>query len=176
MCQELGVRTFGRRGVERWNQTAGQFKGRTKHGNYNAWVDARGGDYDFFVSVDPDHVPLPSFCERLLGYFRDPDVAFAVGPQVYGNFDNFVTKSAESQQFVFHGLIQRMGNYFRSPMLVGTNNAVRISALRDIGGLQDSITEDLATSGLTDLPTGSRAGRSRASRPPVRAAPCAAAA
>jgi nicotinamide riboside transporter PnuC len=31
-------------------------------------------------------------------------------------------------------------------MLVGTNNAVRISALRGIGGLQDSITEDMATS------------------------------
>src|SRR3712207_1461508 len=31
-------------------------------------------------------------------------------------------------------------------MLVGTNNAVRISALRSIGGLQDSITEDMATS------------------------------
>ena len=31
-------------------------------------------------------------------------------------------------------------------MLVGTNNAVRIAALRAIGGLQDSITEDMATS------------------------------
>ena len=102
--------------------------------------------YDFFVSVDPDHVPLASFCERLLGYFRDPDVAFAVGPQVYGNYDNFVTKCAESQQFVFHGLIQRLGNYFGSPMFVGTNNAVRIAALCEVGGLRDSITEDLATS------------------------------
>jgi cellulose synthase/poly-beta-1,6-N-acetylglucosamine synthase-like glycosyltransferase len=146
MCRELGVRHFSRRGVERWNQPSGGFKAKTKHGNYNAWVDGHGPAYDFFVSVDPDHVPLPSFCERLLGYFRDPDVAFAVGPQVYGNYDNFVTKCAESQQFVFHGLIQRLGNYFRCPMLVGTNNAVRISALREIGGLRDSITEDLATS------------------------------
>src|SRR3712207_4882287 len=31
-------------------------------------------------------------------------------------------------------------------MLVGTNNAVRIAALKAIGGLQDSITEDMATS------------------------------
>jgi cellulose synthase/poly-beta-1,6-N-acetylglucosamine synthase-like glycosyltransferase len=146
MCWELGVRHFSRRGVERWNQSAGGFKTESKHGNYNAWVDGHGDGYDFFVSVDPDHVPLPSYCERLLGYFRDPDVAFAVGPQVYGNYDNFVTKCAESQQFVFHGLIQRLGNFFRCPMLVGTNNAVRISALREIGGLRDSITEDLATS------------------------------
>lgn len=146
MCRELGVRHFSRCGVERFNQPAGRFKARTKHGNYNSWVSAHGGEYEFFVSVDPDHVPLPNFCERLLGYFRDPEVAFVVGPQVYGNFDNFVTKGAESQQFVFHGLIQRLGNFFGCPMLVGTNNAIRISALEEIGGLRDSITEDLSTS------------------------------
>jgi len=146
MCEDLGVRHFSRRGVDRYNQPAGRFKARTKHGNYNSWVDAHGGDYEFLVSVDPDHVPLPNFCERLLGYFRDPDVAFVVGPQVYGNFDNFVTRGAESQQFVFHGLIQRLGNFFGCPMLVGTNNAIRIDALEEIGGLRDSITEDLSTS------------------------------
>jgi cellulose synthase/poly-beta-1,6-N-acetylglucosamine synthase-like glycosyltransferase len=146
VCDELGVFHFTRHQVERYNQPSGRFKTRSKHGNYNAWVDVNGYDYEFFVSVDPDHVPQANFCERLLGYFRDPDVAFVVGPQVYGNYDNFVTKGAESQQFVFHGLIQRMGNFFGCPMLVGTNNAVRISALRQIGGLRDSITEDLATS------------------------------
>jgi cellulose synthase/poly-beta-1,6-N-acetylglucosamine synthase-like glycosyltransferase len=146
VCAELGVRHFTRRRVERYNQPRGPFKARSKHGNYNAWVDEHGADYEFFVSVDPDHVPQANFCERLLGYFRDPDVAFVVGPQVYGNYDNFVTKGAESQQFVFHGLIQRLGNFFGCPMLVGTNNAVRVSALRKIGGLRDSITEDLATS------------------------------
>ncbi len=146
VCHELGVHHFTRHQIERYNQPRGHFKARSKHGNYNAWVDAHGDEYEFFVSVDPDHVPQVNFCERLLGYFRDPDVAFVVGPQVYGNYDNFVTKGAESQQFVFHGLIQRMGNFFGCPMLVGTNNAVRISALREIGGLRDSITEDLATS------------------------------
>jgi cellulose synthase/poly-beta-1,6-N-acetylglucosamine synthase-like glycosyltransferase len=30
-------------------------------------------------------------------------------------------------------------------MLVGTNNAMRVSALQEIGGLRDSVTEDLAT-------------------------------
>lgn len=146
LCGELGAYHFSRHGIEEWNQPSGRFKTRSKHGNYNSWVAAYGPAYEFFISVDLDHVPLPSFCERLIGYFRDPDVAFVVGPQVYGNYDNFVTKGAESQQFVFHGLIQRLGNRFRSPMLVGTNNAVRISALEQIGGLRDSITEDLSTS------------------------------
>jgi cellulose synthase/poly-beta-1,6-N-acetylglucosamine synthase-like glycosyltransferase len=145
LCAELGVRHFSRKGVARWNQQTGPFRAKTKHGNYNAWLDAHGDAYDFFASVDTDHVPLPGYLERMLGYFRDPDVAFVVGPQVYGNYDGPVTKAAESQQFLFHALIQRAGNRYGAPMFVGTNNAVRITALRQVGGLYDSITEDMAT-------------------------------
>ncbi|GGS83963.1 glycosyltransferase family 2 protein [Streptomyces griseoviridis] len=145
LCAELGVRHFTRHGVPAWNQESGVHKARTKHGNYNAWIAMHGDAYDFFASVDPDHVPLPGFLERMLGYFRDPDVAFVVGPQVYGNYHNPVTKAAESQQFLFHALIQRAGNRYRAPMFVGTNNVVRISAVKQVGGLYDSITEDMAT-------------------------------
>ncbi|MCX4670055.1 cellulose synthase catalytic subunit [Streptomyces sp. NBC_01381] len=145
LCAELGVRHFTRNGVPEWNREQGVHKARTKHGNYNAWLAMHGGGYDFFASVDTDHVPLPNFLERMMGYFRDEDVAFVVGPQVYGNYDTPVTKAAESQQFLFHALIQRAGNRYRAPMFVGTNNVVRIKALLQIGGLYDSITEDMAT-------------------------------
>ncbi|MEV0262108.1 cellulose synthase catalytic subunit [Streptomyces sp. NPDC050617] len=145
VCRRLGVHHFSRKGVEKWNRPKGPHRAKTKHGNYNAWLDAHGDDYDFFASVDTDHVPLPNFLERMLGYFRDPDIAFVVGPQVYGNYEAAVTKAAESQQFLFHALIQRAGNRYGAPMFVGTNNAVRVSALKGIGGLYDSITEDMAT-------------------------------
>ncbi|MHA6779763.1 glycosyltransferase family 2 protein [Pseudonocardia saturnea] len=145
MCQAEGVRHFSRKGVPEYNQPTGHFKAKTKHGNYNAWVDRYGHRYSVFLSVDPDHVPLPNYAERMLGYFRDPDVAFVVGPQCYANVDNFVTKGAESQQFPFHSVIQRAANAYESAMLVGTNNAIRIDALVCIGGLADSITEDMAT-------------------------------
>ncbi len=145
ICRRLGVRHFTRKGVAKWNQPKGPHRAKTKHGNYNAWLDAHGDEYDFFASVDTDHVPLPNFLERMLGYFRDPDIAFVVGPQVYGNYQAAVTKAAESQQFLFHALIQRAGNRYGAPMFVGTNNVVRISALKGIGGLYDSITEDMAT-------------------------------
>ena len=145
LCAELGVRHFTRFGVPEWNRDKGVHKARTKHGNYNAWIAMHGKEYEFFASVDTDHVPLPNFLERMMGYFRDPDVAFVVGPQVYGNYENPVTKAAESQQFLFHALIQRAGNCYRAPMFVGTNNVVRIAAVKQIGGLYDSITEDMAT-------------------------------
>ena len=146
MCKRRGIRHYTRKGMPQYNMPAGAMKAKTKHGNYNSWIDRHGDSYDVFVSVDPDHVPQPNFCERLLGYFDDPDVAFVVGPQVYGNYDSVVTRWAESQQYLFHSLLQRAGNKRGIAMLVGTNNAVRISALRSIGGLQDSITEDMATS------------------------------
>jgi cellulose synthase/poly-beta-1,6-N-acetylglucosamine synthase-like glycosyltransferase len=145
LCSRMGVRYFSRRGIEQYNQPSGAFKSKSKHGNYNSWLDAHGDEYELMISVDPDHVPLENFAERFLGYFRDPDIAYVVGPQVYGNFHGFVTKSAESQQFLFHSLVQRAGNRTRTPMFVGTNLAVRISALKGIGGLQDSVTEDIAT-------------------------------
>ncbi|MER5897096.1 cellulose synthase catalytic subunit [Streptomyces sp. NPDC001876] len=145
LCAELGVHHFTRSGVPEWNRAKGPHRARTKHGNYNAWIARHGGAYDFFASVDTDHVPQPNFLERMLGYFRDPDTAFVVGPQVYGNYEAAVTKWAESQQVLFHALIQRAGNRYGAPVLVGTNNVVRIAALRQAGGLHDSITEDLAT-------------------------------
>ncbi|MFJ7153580.1 glycosyltransferase family 2 protein [Streptomyces sp. NPDC101118] len=145
LCAELGVRHFTRKDVPEWNRRKGPHRAKTKHGNYNAWLAMHGDDYDYFASVDTDHVPLPNFLERMLGYFRDPDVAFVVGPQVYGNYTEHVTKAAESQQYLFHALIQRAGNRYGAPMFVGTNNAVRVSALKSVGGLYDSITEDMAT-------------------------------
>jgi cellulose synthase/poly-beta-1,6-N-acetylglucosamine synthase-like glycosyltransferase len=146
MCAEIGVHHFSRKGVERWNTARGRFRAKTKHGNHNSWLDAHGDAYDVVLSVDPDHIPLPNFGERMLGYFRDPNVAFVVGPQVYGNFRHYLTRGAEAQNYMFHSVVQRAANRFASGMFVGTNHAYRVETWRQIGGFQDSITEDLATS------------------------------
>ncbi|WP_369215051.1 glycosyltransferase family 2 protein [Streptomyces flavofungini] len=159
VCRRLGVHHFSRKGVAKWNMAKGPHRAKTKHGNYNAWLDAHGDDYDYFASVDTDHVPMPNYLERMLGFFRDENVGFVIGPQVYGNYDNFVTKAAESQQFLFHALIQRAGNAYGAPMFVGTSNAVRIRALKQIGGLYDSITEDMATGFEIHRATNPRTGK-----------------
>ena len=114
------------------------FASKTKHGNHNRWLWEHGGDYDVVMFVDTDHVPLPIMAERMLGYFRDPDVAFVVGPQFYGNQGNRITRWAESAQYLFHSVIQRGGNRRGCAMLVGTNAVVRTSAIKH--GFADSIT------------------------------------
>jgi cellulose synthase/poly-beta-1,6-N-acetylglucosamine synthase-like glycosyltransferase len=144
MCQRLGVHHFSRKGRGYLELDTGTFASKTKHGNHNRWLWEHAGDYDVVMFVDTDHVPLPIMAERLLGYFRDPEVAFVVGPQFYGNQDNRITRWAESAQYLFHSVIQRAGNRRRCAMLVGTNAAVRTSAIRH--GYVASITEDMATS------------------------------
>ncbi len=144
MCGRLDVHHFTRKGRGYLELDTGIFASKTKHGNHNRWLWEHGGEYDVVMFVDTDHVPLPIMADRLLGYFRDPDVAFVVGPQFYGNQDNRITRWAESAQYLFHSVIQRAGNRRGCAMLVGTNAAVRTSAIRK--GYVDSITEDMATS------------------------------
>jgi cellulose synthase/poly-beta-1,6-N-acetylglucosamine synthase-like glycosyltransferase len=144
MCRRLGIHHFTRKGRGHLELDTGTFASKTKHGNHNRWLWEYAGDYDVVMFVDTDHVPLPIMAERLLGYFRDQDVAFVVGPQFYGNQDDRITRWAESAQYLFHSVIQRAGNRRRCAMLVGTNAAVRTSAIRK--GYVDSITEDMATS------------------------------
>lgn len=149
VARELGVHHFTRRGRPDLNTPAGTYRARTKAGNHNAWRSEHESAYDVVAQMDPDHVPLPCFLERTLGYFQDPDVAFVVAPQVYGNAgDGFVQHAAAAQSFVFTGVIQRGGNGLGAPLLIGTNHVYRVSAWSQIGGYQDSLIEDHLT-GMT---------------------------
>ena len=146
LCEEIGVRHFSRKGVERWNQAEGPFKTKTKHGNHNSWRDHHAAQYDVVAQMDPDHVPYPHFLERTIGYFADPDVGFVVAPQVYGNInESFVARGAAQMSYIFHGVTQRGGNRFGAPILIGTNHLYRPSTFDVIGGYQDSIIEDHLT-------------------------------
>lgn len=147
MAARIGVHHFSRKGRPEYNQPGGEFRARTKSGNHNAWRAEHENRYDVVANVDPDHVPLPNFLERTLGYFRDPDVAFVVTPQVYGNMhQNFVAHGASVQQYLYNGLIARGGNGLDAPLLTGTGHLYRPAAWRTIGGYQDSIIEDHLTS------------------------------
>jgi cellulose synthase/poly-beta-1,6-N-acetylglucosamine synthase-like glycosyltransferase len=147
IAARLGVRHFSRKGRPEYNQPSGEFRARTKSGNHNAWRAEHEHEYDVVAQMDPDHVPLPGLLARTLGYFRDPDVAFVVAPQVYGNMHtNCVSHGASVQQYLFSGVVERGGNGLDAPLLIGTNHLYRPEAWRQIGGYQDSIIEDHLTS------------------------------
>jgi cellulose synthase/poly-beta-1,6-N-acetylglucosamine synthase-like glycosyltransferase len=105
-------------------------------------------------------VPTSNFLTRTLGYFRDPDVAFVVAPQVYGNLhESNIAHGAAIQAYVFHGVIQRGANGLDAPLLIGTNHLYRPSALAQVGGYQDSIIEDHLTSMAVYASTNPATGR-----------------
>ncbi|MFI7428804.1 glycosyltransferase family 2 protein [Micromonospora sp. NPDC049836] len=159
LAARLGVRHFSRKGRPEYNRPSGEFRACTKSGNHNAWRAEHEEHYDVVANVDPDHVPLPNFLERTLGYFRDPDVAFVVTPQVYGNMhQNFVAHGASVQQYLYNGLIARGGNGLDAPLLTGTGHLYRPAAWRTIGGYQDSIIEDHLTSIRVHAATNPRTG------------------
>jgi len=146
-CEQIGVHHFTRRDVAMWNAESGPYRAKTKHGNHNSWRAMHEREYDVVAQMDPDHVPWPNFLERTLGYFADPDTAFVVAPQVYGNLgESFVARGSAQLAYLFHGIIQRGANGNEAPLLIGTNHLYRPSAFDQIGGYQDCIIEDHLTS------------------------------
>ena len=146
LAEARGVRYFTRCGIERWNQPTPPFQRATKAGNVNAWLDhiqTRGIDYDVFVQLDVDHRPRRDYLDRVLGYFRDPVVAWVQAPSVCGNLDNWVARGLAEQDLVFQGPLQ-MGFYgsSRTPFIIGSHTAYRTAAIRQIGGFQPTRAED----------------------------------
>jgi cellulose synthase (UDP-forming) len=146
MANEAGVHYFTRAGVERWNQNGPPFQRETKAGNVNAWLDhvaEVGLEYDVFVQLDIDHRPRVDYLERVLGYFRSPEIAWVQPPSVCGNIDNWASRGLAEQDMIFQGPLQ-MGFYGASgtPFIIGSHTAYRTSAIREIGGFQPTRAED----------------------------------
>jgi cellulose synthase (UDP-forming) len=146
LAGEFGVRYFTRKGVAAWNQPQPPFQRATKAGNVNAWLDhvaAIGCDYDVFVQFDIDHTPRRDYLDRVLGYFRRPEVAWVQAPSVCGNLDVWAARGLAEQDMIFQGPLQ-MGFYgaTRTPFIVGSHTAYRTAAVREIGGFQPTRAED----------------------------------
>jgi cellulose synthase (UDP-forming) len=146
LAKELGVRYFTRKGAARWNEPGPPFQAKTKAGNVNAWLDHvsdLGLDYDVFVQFDIDHRPRRDYLDRVLGYFRDPKVAWVQAPSVCRNLDNWAARGLAEQDMLFQGPLQ-MGFYgaTSTPFIVGSHTSYRTSAIREIGGFQPTRAED----------------------------------
>ena len=146
-CLDIGVHHFTRRGIEEWNTPTGPHRTKSKSGNHNSWRAQLERHYDVVAQMDPDHVPVPEFLERTLGYFNDPDVGFVVAPQVYGRNwnESWIARASAVLAYIFHGVIQRGLNGLQAPLLIGTNHLYRTACWHQVGGYRDRLVEDHAT-------------------------------
>jgi cellulose synthase (UDP-forming) len=115
-------------------------------------------DLDLIAVLDADHVAEVGFLTHTLGYFDDPRVAVVQTPQDFYNLDSFEhdrnrslfwrkrRSTSFNEQRLFYRAIQPGKNRWGAAFWCGTNAVVRVSALREIGGIAcESVTEDMHT-------------------------------
>ena len=142
LAQELGVRYVARASRE-----------GAKAGNLNHALALSKAD---FVAVfDADHMPLPHFLDRTLGYFTDERVAFVQTPQEFYNPDSYEhawdprKRRTWHDQLLFYRLIQPGKDRWNASFFCGSCGVIRRAALDEVGGVPtDTVTEDLHLSML----------------------------
>jgi cellulose synthase (UDP-forming) len=146
LCARAGARYFTRHGRPDYNTARGRFQTKTKHGNVNTWLHKVGfHDYEVVAMFDPDHIPRRDYLTRLLGYLRDPGVAFVQSPQLYYNQEaSFIARGAAEETYAYYSSLQMTGYAGGFPVLVGCHTVHRTAALEQIGGLPAHEADDTA--------------------------------
>jgi len=147
MCQRLGARHFSRKQLSQYRTDSGPFRARTKYGNVNAWLFVHAFElYDVVMLFDPDHIALPSYLARVVGFFEDPSIGYVQSAQAYYNQQaSLIARGAAEETYAYNSSIQMAAYALGYPVIVGSHNTHRITALRAIGGLQPHDADDLLT-------------------------------
>jgi Glycosyltransferase like family 2 len=145
LCARVGARHFSRKPFDHYRTPEGPFQARSKHGNYNAWLDAHGvAHYEIVVNFDPDHVPEPTFLDEVLGYFDDPRVGYVQAAQVYYNQRaSFIARGAAEETYAYYSATQMASYALGLPIVTGCHTAHRVAALEEVGGFAAHDADDL---------------------------------
>jgi cellulose synthase (UDP-forming) len=145
LCARTGAKHFSRKGRADYNTPSGTFAARTKHGNYNAWLDAEGyAHYDVIVGFDPDHVPYADFLEASVGFLEDPAIGYVQQPQIYYNQSaSLVARGAAEETYSYYSATQMASYTFGFPIVTGCHQVHRTTALKEVGGFAAHDADDL---------------------------------
>jgi cellulose synthase (UDP-forming) len=145
LVRELGARYLARPTHE-----------HAKAGNLNHALEVI--DADFVAVLDADHVTMPGFLLRTLGYFADPSVAIVQTPQDFYNVESFEHERRKSrferkqdrhlvnEEELFDRVLQAGKNRLGGAFWCGTGAVLRVAALREVGGVAvETVTEDIHT-------------------------------
>jgi cellulose synthase/poly-beta-1,6-N-acetylglucosamine synthase-like glycosyltransferase len=145
LCRRTGAFHFSRKRMPHYQTDGGTFQARSKHGNYNAWLYEIGFDrYEIITAFDPDHVPIPSFLARVLGYFEDATIGYVQTAQAYYNQRaSFLARGAAEETYEYYSCSQMAAYNFDQPAVVGCHNTHRATALKDVGGFAAHDADDL---------------------------------
>ena len=145
LCRQLGAYHFSRKYLSQYHAASGTFESRSKHGNYNAWLNEIGFDrYEIIAAFDPDHVPNPDFLMNVLGYFDEPEIGYVQAAQVYYNQKaSFIARGAAEETYAYYSSIQMTNYALGYPIVTGCHNTHRVTALKQVGGFAPHAADDL---------------------------------
>jgi hypothetical protein len=145
LCTRLGARHFSRKSLPHYLTSEGRFGARSRHGNYNAWLDAVGfAQYDIILNIDPDHVPAQMFLHEVLGYFEDPRIGYVQVAQAYYNqAASFVARGAAEETYAYYSVTQMASFGLGFPIVTGCHTTHRVTALQQLGGFPAHDADDL---------------------------------
>ncbi|MGI8995339.1 MAG: glycosyltransferase family 2 protein, partial [Pyrinomonadaceae bacterium] len=145
LCLRLGADYFSRGNLPHYQNETGLFQSHSKHGNYNAWLSEIGFDrYEIITAFDPDHVPDPTFLSNVLGYFEDPKIGYVQVAQVYYNQKaSFIARGAAEETYAYYSATQMASYAMGYPIITGSHNTHRASALKQVGGFASHDADDL---------------------------------
>lgn len=136
LCEQLGV-IHVYRGKDKTGAKAGNI-------NYALRNKAQG---EICVILDPDHIPVPEFLDRVLPYFEDEKVGYVQCVQGYYNRnESLVAKGAAEQTYMFYGPIMMGMHRHGTVQAIGANCTFRRAALDSINGHATGLCEDMHTS------------------------------
>lgn len=125
-------------------------RSHAKAGNLNNGL--RYSSAEFVVTLDADHVPLPSLIEEMIGFFADQSVGIVQANQDFYNLDSFQHevnwrgKKGWQMQELFFSVIQPGKEAFNATIYCGSPAMLRRTALDEIGGFGvGTVTEDMHT-------------------------------
>jgi cellulose synthase (UDP-forming) len=112
------------------------------------------GNAKYMAIFDVDHEVHADFLKALVPILEaDERLAFVQTPQLYANAEeNLITRAAAMQEMLLYDTIMEAKGSYQRALCCGSNDLVRISAIEDVGGWDEStVSEDLATSFLMHL-------------------------
>jgi len=125
-------------------------RSHAKAGNLNNALKYSKGE--FILTLDADHVPLPTLIDETIGFFANGKVALVQMPQDFYNLDSFQhatnwkKRYSWHEQELFYSVIQPGKDYWNAAFYCGSTTMIRRKALEEIGGFAvETITEDIHT-------------------------------
>ncbi len=147
-CEQHGVHISSREGIAAYHQPSWPRRTRCKEGNLAYFYDMYGYDnYDIVVQLDADHVPELGYLEAMIRPFIDSRVGYVAAPSICdaNAEESWVVNARAFAEGSMHGSLQAGYNDGWAPLCIGSHYAVRVSALKQIGGLGPELAEDHST-------------------------------